>query len=335
MGCDGWPPTPPKATINFNPRTPVGCDYGTRYQTAYSLLFQSTHPSGVRHDGEVVGRFHVHISIHAPQWGATCRVDWAGGSGRISIHAPQWGATSVCEPPSVWPSNFNPRTPVGCDNLSRRRLSSLEISIHAPQWGATNIKRRLDLGGAISIHAPQWGATLNWAMVRASFLNFNPRTPVGCDLAAAFLRVTRDISIHAPQWGATFTGWCAGNEQAISIHAPQWGATSGIISVVSSVFDFNPRTPVGCDRTHGNRFAESDISIHAPQWGATPKTRFWLTISKYFNPRTPVGCDACFLCSNARRLISIHAPQWGATSGPQGRRHVVGYFNPRTPVGCD
>ena len=39
------------------------------------------------------------------------------------------------------------------------------------------------LGGLvdISIHAPQWGATI-WFYPRLSgFIDFNPRTPVGCD----------------------------------------------------------------------------------------------------------------------------------------------------------
>ena len=81
-----------------------------------------------------------------------------------------------------------------------------------------------------------------------------------------------------------------------------------------SVWDFNPRTPVGCDRP-------DNTSLRG---GA------------YFNPRTPVGCDfmrwRCFsfVCSfqsthpsGVRQAefpaasqpvaISIHAPQWGAT----------------------
>ena len=39
-----------ESTINFNPRTPVGCDVG-----------------------EFAVSEHVEISIHAPQWGATVR----------------------------------------------------------------------------------------------------------------------------------------------------------------------------------------------------------------------------------------------------------------------
>ena len=57
---------------NFNPRTPVGCNY-------------------------LVGhlRFLLYISIHAPQWGATITQSEADARYVISIHAPQWGATRI------------------------------------------------------------------------------------------------------------------------------------------------------------------------------------------------------------------------------------------------
>ena len=100
--------------------------------------FQSTHPSGVRHVGKhvVVG---VVISIHAPQWGATTQgllmaspalFQSTHPSGVrqtvlvqfydllvISIHAPQWGATSMSRH-HVPGRDFNPRTPVGCDDIT-------------------------------------------------------------------------------------------------------------------------------------------------------------------------------------------------------------------------
>ena len=188
-------------------------------------------------------------------------------------------------------------------------------------------------------------------------MNFNPRTPVGCDPPCVSTRPARWISIHAPQWGATQRDSKSATVIPISIHAPQWGAT------------LIPRV----------RRAENGISIHAPQWGATVlgTSRFpWVS---YFNPRTPVGCDTIprgdagtagvFQSthpSGVRRLrcpselptepISIHAPQWGATlpqywhgsvvifqsthpSGvrPPGRPVLTArsHFNPRTPVGCD
>ena len=57
------------------------------------MIFQSTHPSGVRRTGQQ----------QLP------RVR------RISIHAPQWGATPMPFHFAVNAFYFNPRTPVGCD----------------------------------------------------------------------------------------------------------------------------------------------------------------------------------------------------------------------------
>ena len=148
-------------------------------------------------------------------------------------------------------------------------VGGVGISIHAPQWGATGLHRFNEGQRVISIHAPQWGATDRSCRLPDRPRDFNPRTPVGCDLWSLPACSNRIISIHAPQWGATTTlavdpapvqfqsthpsgvrlnyrVWRP-NIVIISIHAPQWGATvfSGGVSVTGV------------------------ISIHAPQWGAT------------------------------------------------------------------
>ena len=128
-----------KPTIenDFNPRTPVGCDPTPAVHQTLPLKFQSTHPSGVRRHA-VSGVFQLFvISIHAPQWGATYLPDRNHINHGISIHAPQWGATSLTPPRSATCTNFNPRTPVGCDHQHHRNQLDIGISIHAPQWGAT------------------------------------------------------------------------------------------------------------------------------------------------------------------------------------------------------
>ena len=145
----------------------------------------------------------------------------------------------------------------------------VEISIHAPQWGATAYADTYDVAETISIHAPQWGATnrntdgssspefqsthpsgvrlIQFQTLGLAVANFNPRTPVGCDHAAAQSFALTQISIHAPQWGAT-SGRLAHRvgDRFQSTH-PSGGRLLGFLR-----FDF----------------AES-ISIHAPQWGAT------------------------------------------------------------------
>ena len=231
------------------------------------------------------------ISIHAPQWGATCLSDGHVADLIISIHAPQWGATHRRWTGESLSLNFNPRTPVGCDNLPTVGLGHLVISIHAPQWGATYGRGQRRAGQGISIHAPQWGAT-------EAFDKLTPEL---------------EISIHAPQWGATdryvdaYTGLRFQSTHPsgvrpillasvlvpaiISIHAPQWGATLPSNRAAISL-SFQSTHPSGVRRlcpfvlgsfeifqsTHPSGVRRSDtanippcanISIHAPQWGAT------------------------------------------------------------------
>ena len=190
---------------NFNPRTPVGCD--KRHRRRKSLLDNFNPRTPVGCDALMIGPICSRkISIHAPQWGATRVADAPQLAVPISIHAPQWGATSravfICKTmvfQSTHPSgvrlrarsgsrsrrDFNPRTPVGCDDALAVDLADDGISIHAPQWGATRRETRC-----------------------RRCRDFNPRTPVGCDHARAVDGVARLISIHAPQWGATWCGRC-------------------------------------------------------------------------------------------------------------------------------
>ena len=118
VGCDSNQACSLGVPTNFNPRTPVGCDRQGPAEDAgpqisihapqwgatttpkgkiqVVILFQSTHPSGVRL-GHLSG-FGTRqiISIHAPQWGATHTAAQPFAFRHISIHAPQWGATRLC-----------------------------------------------------------------------------------------------------------------------------------------------------------------------------------------------------------------------------------------------
>ena len=142
----------------FNPRTHVGCDLemfvirdltvisihapmwgATRpsLKTWLTMLFQSTHPCGVR-----LRILRIFIITKKFQSTHPCGVRQAGGeisqeTLMISIHAPMWGATVFV------PKSF---------------LDTL-ISIHAPMWGATGPVAKSVGMDVISIHAPMWGAT--------------------------------------------------------------------------------------------------------------------------------------------------------------------------------
>ena len=137
VGCDETGFNLKLLSKDFNPRTHVGCDNGQDLKTLAANLFQSTHPRGVRPVSRVGGgirinfnpRTHVgcdvlrrtdwqkalHISIHAPTWGATPLREHHPHEIDISIHAPTWGATQPGKAPH----------------------QTCSISIHAPTWGAT------------------------------------------------------------------------------------------------------------------------------------------------------------------------------------------------------
>jgi len=57
--------------MGFNPRTREGCDDEMNLLRVRDLLFQSTHPRGVRHDSAGAAERMSKVSIHAPARGAT------------------------------------------------------------------------------------------------------------------------------------------------------------------------------------------------------------------------------------------------------------------------
>jgi len=77
----------------------------------------------------------------------------------------------------------------------------------------------------VSIHAPAWGAT------RANIIILH----------------LQQVSIHAPAWGATYAAESVCYMFDVSIHAPAWGATSQSLSLLYSLYSFNPRARVGRD----------------------------------------------------------------------------------------
>ena len=228
--------------------------WGATYFIALSQagqVFQSTHPSGVR---LVVIVGALSIQYFNPRTPVGCDSDPTifDLSVRISIHAPQWGATGGRPLLAYRRRDFNPRTPVGCD-LDRYDMNRLAVEFQSTHpsgvrrgyWRVhmdndlfqsthpSGVRQRVRHLGrqsvAISIHAPQWGATGRLPQGRSCTMNFNPRTPVGCDPASTGGRACEEgfqsthpsgvrryrvvgdelghrISIHAPQWGATIFG---------------------------------------------------------------------------------------------------------------------------------
>ncbi len=190
----------------------------------------------------------------------------------ISIHAPQWGATISTISELTSHSYFNPRTPVGCD-LVTNHVEDLRviISIHAPQWGATVLPQPSLLASIFqSTHpsgvrlqvAPSPSPTTRFQSTHPSGVrrgrpstrltigDFNPRTPVGCDLFAP----PRHGLFHVFQ----------------STHPS--GVRHLMIARQEVICRFQSTHPSGVRRAQRPAPAHQiAISIHAPQWGATAR----------------------------------------------------------------
>ena len=344
---------------DFNPRTPVGCDWVMVPPVVMLPRFQSTHPSGVRQ------------SFHIPLWAAASfqsthpsgvrRPTACNACTTAKYFNPR---TPVgCDtggPQARRPdADFNPRTPVGCDRSGLRgRGGFVEISIHAPQWGATIFAHILPTLFRISIHAPQWGATCGRFSTRFTVV-FQSTHPSGVrhSLCHPVLPLL-GISIHAPQWGATWpertwastptnfnprtpvgcdaqTGKDAGDHFKFQSTHPS-GVRPGPVPATAVAGYFNPRTPVGCDLEMAAKRGDTEaISIHAPQWGATHALGHDNGAVGISIHAPQWGATARLGQAGVHRPISIHAPQWGATTITSIGKSGAGDFNPRTPVGCD
>ena len=219
------------------------------------MLFQSTHPRGVRLvSGEAITPV-VAVSIHAPAWGATSELPLPFRPLGVSIHAPAWGATGAAGDGGSFGavcSGFQSTHPRGVRRITPDRVHfKLLVSIHAPAWGATTRGGRL--------WAPRrWFQSTHPRGVRpgkrrigqVSATCFNPRTRVGCD-------VVRSRNMVRPV--------C-----------------------------FNPRTRVGCDLDIlGLGCRRRQVSIHAPAWGATVNCAVQLTRHALFQSTHPRGVRPC------------------------------------------
>ena len=101
-------------TFTVSIHAPAWGATGPLYFSIVSVLFQSTHPHGVRLQNPLIHPFHLSVSIHAPARGATVCLFTDRLNFKVSIHAPARGATEVSTEVSG-EDGFNPRTRTGCD----------------------------------------------------------------------------------------------------------------------------------------------------------------------------------------------------------------------------
>ena len=138
----------------------MGCDVPASSSRVVSMLFQSTHPSGVR------PWIRVGSACSTDDFNPRTPVGCDGGSETVDSGRDEFQSTHPsgvrhlegrrhshpidfnprtpvgCDlsPPLIRRCRryFNPRTPVGCDSCCGKERSRHQISIHAPQWGATS-----------------------------------------------------------------------------------------------------------------------------------------------------------------------------------------------------
>ena len=210
---------------DFNPRTHVGCDgdglahilatrisihaptWGatpTAFANLETLIFQSTHPRGVRPTGSRLTawsssnfnpRTHVgcdgRLREASTVWQEFQSTHPRGVRPPPSRPQPQPLSFQSTHPRGVRPAtfcgschthrNFNPRTHVGCDLPGLLVYLPAVISIHAPTWGATRRSRRMRTRFRLFQSTHPRGVRLSSPTLGSIGFYFNPRTHVGCD----------------------------------------------------------------------------------------------------------------------------------------------------------
>jgi len=169
------------------------------------LLFQSTHPRGVRLFGDInlqlLSSFNPRTRAgcdgrqRCPVFGDFC-FNPRTRAGCDLLHAEGY-SFRLC---------FNPRTRAGCDMGPGTVFMVFCVSIHAPARGATIPFFSHVSCILVSIHAPARGATEHGRLVINGGIGFNPRTRAGCDIKRKLGLRGVMVSIHAPARGATHDG---------------------------------------------------------------------------------------------------------------------------------
>ena len=212
---------------------------------------------------------------------------------------------------------FNPRTRVGCDDMSgRQALTTYQFQSTHPR-------------GVRLVHSPPFS---RYAM----FQSTHPRGVRPESTLRKRPTSVRFQSTHPRGVRLIFFGF-HGFYSFVSIHAPAWGATSNSAKIMGWRTGFNPRTRVGCDRpkrqgsTSGFPFQSTHPRGVRPVTGgmaAISANKFQSTHPRGVRPASPSRPPLC-------QQVSIHAPAWGATAARPGCKAGLPGFNPRTRVGCD
>ena len=181
-GCDRCLHSRKAHRCSFNPRTHSGCDTHAMMMNNPGLLFQSTHPLGVRRGSTKNFTFSEMFQSTHP----------------LGVRHGQ----PICQCGLLC---FNPRTHSGCDLLAANDIAGMMQFQSTHPLGVRHAWRKtLGEAAVVSIHAPTRGATSLSLLPSSLVLAFQSTHPLGvrrCRLLP--YRYREEVSIHAPTRGAT------------------------------------------------------------------------------------------------------------------------------------
>ena len=223
----------------------MGCDFGWIQSHGEDIIFQSTHPRGVRPPLRIITTSTVQFqSTHPRGVRLNCRV-WTRDTDRFQSTHPRGVRRAIMTRQEI-EDNFNPRTHVGCDP----KKSGADT--YVLKFQSTHPRGVRRLNSAIGTDSFLFQSTHPRGVRRPvhdqdqAGDHFNPRTHVGCDSLIAKPPCFYQNSIHAPTWGATNIEKGTETPHLFQSTHPR-GVRHPIYMLSTSLSYFNPRTHVGCD----------------------------------------------------------------------------------------
>ncbi len=260
----------PPVLFYFNPRTHVGCDLEScrgHFQDFRNFNPRTHVGCDVRHLG--FARPRLHISIHAPTWGATEGANMGNKYSEFQSTHPR-GVRRVLSYQREALGLFQSTHPRGVrPTTTNGRLASSTFQSTHPRGVRQEHDRRAGRDAEISIHAPTWGATPWQVLDIPTTAHFNPRTHVGCDgLFSRSSGDTRQFQSTHPRGVRPLTATDNLAELKFQSTHPR-GVRLSKDGQDGRIFEFQSTHPRGV--RHKDKYRHYD------------KTDF--------NPRTHVGCD--------------------------------------------
>ena len=237
-------------------------------------MFQSTHPRGVRHALQKVGRGRGAFQSTHPRGVRPIIIGIGLAFNPVSIHAPAWGATFPFKTAFI-PRLFQSTHPRGVRLADHRNGGATGEFQSTHPRGVRRVRPFSSLQYfRVSIHAPAWGATIWPSVMTTLCTGFQSTHPRGVrHVVAVHQDVRHVVSIHAPAWGATTsTSWRRPWMPGFQSTHPRGVRLEWQVDQVLDAW-FQSTHPRGVRRgIRGAGAARVQVSIHAPAWGATNQT---------------------------------------------------------------